>query len=273
MGVEGYTESQTGAGVWGIAYAGSLTGTVLKPQAGVWGDTQVYQGNAVLGTADDGLGVTAINNSPTGFATIYAEGHDATNAGGFLFDAISTGFGGYCDIDNKGNLTCSGTSSAVIPVEGGSRHVAVSAIESPENWFEDFGSGQLSNGSAVISLDSTFVQTVNTGVNYHVFRTPNGDSRGLYVFAKSATSFEVREQGGGASSIAFDYRIVAKRKGFENVRLEDKTKMIRFQEAQQKQRSSDVGHTMPSAQELREKHRAAARRVTPFTGAEVKKVN
>jgi hypothetical protein len=100
---------------------------------------------------------------------------------------------------------------------------AVYAMQSAENWLEDAGSGQLSSGSARIELDPAFAQTVNAGVEYHVFLTPNGDSKGLYVSQKTATSFEVHEQGGGASSIAFDYRIMAKRKGYENVRLEDLT--------------------------------------------------
>ena len=64
---------------------------------------------------------------------------------------------------------------------------------------------------------------MNTGVDYHVFLTPNGDSNGLYVAAKSTTSFEIREQGGGTSNIAFDYRIVARRRGYENIRLADMT--------------------------------------------------
>jgi len=34
------------------------------------------------------------------------------------------------------------------------------------------GSGELSNGSAHIELDPTFAQTVNAGVEYHVFLTP-----------------------------------------------------------------------------------------------------
>ena len=95
------------------------------------------------------------------------------------------------------------------------------AIEAPENWFEDAGSGQLSNGSAVIQLENMFGQAVNTGIDYHVFLTPNGDCKGLYVSQKSASSFEVHELGGGTSSIAFDYRIMAKRKGFENIRMAD----------------------------------------------------
>jgi len=96
-------------------------------------------------------------------------------------------------------------------------------VQAAENWFEDAGSGQLSNGSAVVRLDAIFAETVNTGVEYHVFLTPNGDCKGLYVNQKSATSFEVHELGGGTSNIAFDYRIMAKRRGFETARLEDRT--------------------------------------------------
>ena len=127
-------------------------------------------------------------------------------------------------IDVSGNLSCTGTKSAVVPVDGGARKVALYAVESPENWFEDFGSGQLSNGAVTVALEPTFRETVNTDTDYHVFLTPNGDSHGLYVAQKTPTSFEVREQGGGTSSIAFDYRIVAHRKGYEQIRLADKTK-------------------------------------------------
>jgi hypothetical protein len=67
---------------------------------------------------------------------------------------------------------------------------------------------------------------VDTGSDYHVFLTPNGDCRGLYVTQKSPSSFVVRELGGGHSTLSFDYRIVAKRKGYEQVRLADKTAMM-----------------------------------------------
>jgi hypothetical protein len=72
-------------------------------------------------------------------------------------------------------------------------------------------------------LEPAFASTVNTGEAYRVFLTPNGDSKGLYVASKTAAGFEVREQGGGTSNISFDYRIVAKRQGYESVRLEDVT--------------------------------------------------
>jgi hypothetical protein len=113
--------------------------------------------------------------------------------------------------------------SSVVPVDSGKRKVAVSAIESPQNWFEDAGSAQLVKGVAVVALDSDFVQTVNTALDYKVFPVPNGDCKGLYVTNKTATSFEVRELGGGTSSVRFDYRIMALRKDYENVRFADHT--------------------------------------------------
>jgi hypothetical protein len=77
----------------------------------------------------------------------------------------------------------------------------------------------LVNGVARVKLDAIFAQTVNTGVEYHVFLTPDGDCRGLYLSAKDASGFEVRELGGGSASIAFEYRIMAKRMGHEEERL------------------------------------------------------
>lgn len=57
----------------------------------------------------------------------------------------------------------------MVPVDGGSRKVALSAIESPENWFEDRGGAQLVNGAAVVQLEPIFAQTINTEVDYRVF--------------------------------------------------------------------------------------------------------
>jgi len=56
-----------------------------------------------------------------------------------------------------------------------------------------------------------------------VFLTPKGDCRGLYVSNETQTGFEVHELGGGKSNVAFDYRIVAHRKGYESIRMADMT--------------------------------------------------
>jgi hypothetical protein len=128
---------------------------------------------------------------------------------------------GDASLDNSmyigGNLSVGGTKSSVADTSEGRR--LLYALESPENWFEDFGSAQLVDGAAIVNIDALFLETVNTGVAYHVYLTPLGDCNGLYVANKTPTSFEVHELGGGTSSIAFDYRIVAKRLGYEEVRL------------------------------------------------------
>ncbi len=128
-----------------------------------------------------------------------------------------------CDIKENGNLSCIGnssflgTKSAVVTVQDEQRKMY--AMESPEVWFEDFGSGVLVNGVGKVTIDPLFAGTVNLN-EYHVFVTPLGDCKGLYVINKTATGFEVRELGGGTSDIAFEYRIVAKRLGYETERLE-----------------------------------------------------
>ena len=83
-------------------------------------------------------------------------------------------------------------------------------MESPEHWFEDFGTAKLRGGRAVVKLDADFAKVITR--DYRVFLTPEGDCRGLYVRRKSAVSFEVRELMGGSSSVAFSYRIVGRRK-------------------------------------------------------------
>jgi hypothetical protein len=106
-----------------------------------------------------------------------------------------------------------GTAASIVDTEGyGAQKLY--AMESPDVWLEDFGSGALVNGVAAIAIDSVFAETVDLD-EYHVFLTPLGDCNGLYVAAKTAASFEVRELGGGASNVSFDYRLVAHRLGYE----------------------------------------------------------
>ncbi len=51
---------------------------------------------------------------------------------------------------------------------------------------------RLADGVAAIVLGPTFAQTVNTGVEYHVFLTPKGDCQGLYVDGETPAEFEAR---------------------------------------------------------------------------------
>jgi hypothetical protein len=142
-------------------------------------------------------------------------------------------------------LGCNGEIGNVVNVDSGARKVALNSMQSPENWYEDFGSGSLSNGTVTVALDSTFAQTVNTGIEYHVFLTPKGDCKGLYVANENAKGFDVRELGSGTSNVAFDYRIVAKRLGYENVRLTDLTEQQNKLDAQNKKMQSRMHSAAP----------------------------
>ena len=96
-----------------------------------------------------------------------------------------------------------------MPFPDGSQRV-LHCMESPEHWFEDFGTAKLKRGRTVVKLDADFAKVIKRG-DYRVFLTPEGDCRGLYVRRKSA-SFEVREFGDGKSDVAFSYRIVGRRR-------------------------------------------------------------
>lgn len=139
--------------------------------------------------------------------------NDSNETGAFIVLASP----GSCSIADGGDLNCSGTKSASVAIEDERR--LLYAIESPEVWFEDFGTGTLSGGQAVIDIDPLFAATINLD-DYHVFLTPLGDCQGLYVANKTPTGFEVRELGGGISDVSFDYRLVAHRLGYEDARLE-----------------------------------------------------
>lgn len=88
------------------------------------------------------------------------------------------------------------------------------ASEAPEVLFEDYGSGQLSNGTATITIDPIFSKniTVNQKHPLRVFIQLEGDCNGVYVTNKSGTSFTVNELQSGTSNISFSWHIVANRK-------------------------------------------------------------
>jgi hypothetical protein len=191
VAVYGYAMGASGRGVHGYATGASGTGVYGNGATAVKGVSSTDGGKAIHGVADEGAG---------------------------------SDYAGYFDgnIQVNGAITATGSitglsKSAVVDTQDYGARILYSQ-ESPENWFEDFGTGQLVNGAAVITIEPVFAETVNLSEDYHVFLTPRGDCP-LYVDELSPASFSVRATGGQTCSIAFDYRIVAKRLGFENLRL------------------------------------------------------
>ncbi len=119
--------------------------------------------------------------------------------------------------------TCEdGTKSAVLQTENHGQR-AVYVIESPEVWLQDFGTAILLNGQATVTFEPIFAQTINPQMDYHVQLTPLCQKPLLlFVVAKTQVGFTVKGVGldGNPSNCSFDYMIIAKRLGVEELRLE-----------------------------------------------------
>jgi hypothetical protein len=102
-------------------------------------------------------------------------------------------------------------------------HRLLSVIESPEVWFEDFGESHLVHGMAHVDLDPLFLETVTIDGAHpmKVFIQVNDEDCNGTAVKRGTTDFDVVELGGGTSDASFSYRVVAKRKGYEEARLRE----------------------------------------------------
>lgn len=233
MGVYGKTDTTgTGYGVYGVAdnttdgyggYFRAVSGTGLfaegNPSGGgvdialggdegrIKADDNTNSSLQLESNAEIHLHLDKDDNDTTSKFEIFPDGDLAS-----VFEIDQDG-----DLYTAGDLGAGGTKPATVSTEHYGRR-KLYAVESPEVWFEDFGTGTLAGGVATILVEPIFAETVNLD-GYHVFLTPLGDCNGLYVTAKTEASFEVHELGGGTSDVSFDYRLVAKRLGYEDVRL------------------------------------------------------
>jgi len=213
------------SGVTGIDTGASVVGNTYEITSGVWGDVSAASNGTlwnvgVMGSADNGQAGVFLNNSAE-YPTLVVMNYSSGGATGLFKTFMAKSAEGTCGI-GSGSMSCTGPIKSLAS-SGPDSTVETYSVQSPENWMEDFGSGNLQNGVALITVDPGFGKTVTGDASYHVFLTPNGDSKGLYVISKTATTFEVRESGGGTSTLSFDYRIVAKRRGYETQRLVDVT--------------------------------------------------
>jgi hypothetical protein len=229
-GVWGRSGSPEGIGVWGYAFSPEGTGV------GVGGMSDSSSGTGVAGHGDTGVfgsGDTGVVGSGwavgvVGYSNSYypgvGVGVGAWSYNGNLVEAYA---GDYPTgtlrfyIEQDGDVWADGTYNTFFETAGEQR--AVHAVQSPEAWFEDFGSAALKDGKATVTIDPIFAHTVNLAVEYHVYLTPICDDLILIgVTHKGPTSFTVQGAtlDGKPSACSFDYRIVAKQRGYEDQRLE-----------------------------------------------------
>lgn len=222
-------EPPIGAGVVGQTYFGiGVYGGVRDSQRGQYPSAKagVFHGPVEVDNPI-GHGVHATTEATAaatgGYAAVIGETQGDSDVAIAGFTKNPRSFAGYF----IGSVVVDGSFTVVNPVN---KHAAMPhpdgthrllySVESPESWLEDFGEAELEDGEAEVRLDADFAAMVRTGTDhYHVFLTPYGDSRGLYVAARHEDRFVVREQQGGKGSLAFSYRLVAKPRGVEAERL------------------------------------------------------
>jgi len=228
-----------GAGVLGTAgdnYAGffendapdSPTIDVINKSsneaASIQNDSSVSPAMEVSNTG--GWGAGQMENYSSTHPTLFLSnnsGGPITDSTGMFKNLMATSPSGTCGIGGNGDLSCTGQVKSLISAGGGARTVETYAPQSAENWMEDYGTGVMQRGVSMVKIDPAFEETISESADYHVFITPRGDSKSLYVINATAAGFEVRESGGGTSSLTFDYKIVGKRRGYEAQRLRDVT--------------------------------------------------
>ena len=170
--------------------------------------------------------------------------------------------------DSSGTATITwnrqtGAKSAVVDLPSYGQRLLY-CMESPEVWFEDFGSARLEDGMARVDLDPIFLEsvTIDEANPMKVFVTLNADlDSGVYV-EKGQAHFVVRERNGGSGDAAFDWRVVVKRKGLENKRLDPLDESAsEARTAKEGEGSMTCGRRVTGARRSRRVERASSRSV------------
>lgn len=216
-GLHGITHSVDNLGSSGV-FGESVTNG--DHEIGVKGD-YAFWGAAVAGfawaTDVSDMPTTGSASGETNDMGVFGSVNYDTGVGVYALNLDNVGYASYVD----GNFAVvTGTKSGSVPTTQGNQ--LVYSMESPEIWFEDFGTGTLVNGQVHINLDEMFFETVKIDNQHpmHVFLQEQGDSNGLFVIPDNdGKGFTVKERANGNSSIQFSYRITAKRRFFEEQRF------------------------------------------------------
>lgn len=218
-------ETTTGVAVEGLAVGSGKY--VSKPKynsIGVYGDADAGPGvyGFAHGTTSDSYGTGAEidqNNRPAFFGQSDGDGGGGivlrTPADGFILIGTTFENGDVASIDGFGNEVLAGSltqngSPLVRTHRFAGGDVTTFGERSSTPTIEDMGEATLVSGQTYVAIDHAFGGAIDPHAKYLVFLTPEGDSHGLYVTAQSTRGFAVHENGGAHSSLAFNFRIVAK---------------------------------------------------------------
>lgn len=170
-------------------------------------------------SAQDAVGVIGLAIGPTATAepSLSGGGIAATigfTAGGYMQgNTAAWAFVGY-DGPVTRKIIGTGSVSEVIPTPNHGR-VTLTAPESPEYWYIDYGTAQLQNGKAHVTLDTILreIAVIDAQNPIKVITQVNiPDCNGVAVINKTETGFDIVELKNGNSSGEIDYQIIVKPK-------------------------------------------------------------
>ena len=214
-GVYGSSESTSGIGVHGLASANS--GTTI----GVYGESDSSDGSGVIGlanaTSGDNIGVYGATGSSEGNGVYgFAVPSEGLCVGVVGVTNSDEGYGVYY----LGGLGGIGLMRSYVPIDNG--YAALGVHTTAGDWVEFFGEGDLLEGEADVQLDPLFLEsvTINSDHPMKVFLQLHDENCQGVAVKKSKSTFKVIELNSGRSNSTFDYRVVARRKGYQDNKLD-----------------------------------------------------
>ncbi len=154
------------------------------------------------------MGITFCNNVAAANAGGYFEANNYAGTTNYAFSYVAN-----AGLNRK--IAGSGTVSEIIPTPNHGR-ITLTCPESPEYWYQDYGSVKMVNGFAHVDLDPILADIIMVDQDHpiRVFTTPVDmpNFKGVTVTNRTANGFDLVELNGGNSTGWIDYQIVVKPK-------------------------------------------------------------
>ena len=179
----------------------------------------------IAGNAAYSVGVSGVANSQNQDAfgvmgRTYCNNTGTISSGGYFesnnyLGVVNNAFAYVANNGLNRKIAGSGSVSEIIPTPNHGR-IILTCPESPEYWYQDYGTAQLTNGQAHVDLDPILADIifVNADNPIRVFCTPVDmpNFNGITIMNRTATGFDILELNGGTHSGTLEYQLVVKPK-------------------------------------------------------------
>jgi hypothetical protein len=222
FGLYAYTLDSTSCAVSGACRDDSTRGELAGPQAGAYGFAYLEGDYGVCAVHGFSTGSGAYSRSTAIWGRNHARYSPAAafsnqNPVEPVYSNLA-----YRYVAHNYGLRTNGLVVTVIETEDHGARTLYAAAQA-EPWHEDFGTASLDGIRCRVELDPVFLQTVTIDHDHPlmVFLTQTSGEHVLVRVDKRETGFDIVAQ--HESNASFDYRVIARRRGAEDARLEDAT--------------------------------------------------